>query len=84
MGTTDEILSDDAFMEKFGADILGKYKLADDLEDDGETDEKWMDDDDESMAMYSDGDITDDFEINEQRNQLATHLSATDVTVNQA
>ena len=39
-----------------------------------------MHDDDELMAAYSDDEISG---INEHHNQLAAHLSATDITINQ-
>ena len=69
---TDEKLSDSAFMEKYGSEVLSRYRL-DDL---GE--EEWLEGD-EDEKMYADGEYEEDASITNNQAALVAHLSAENI-----
>ena len=77
-GTADEKLSDQAFNDKYGSQVLANYDLVEETEFDGE-DEWLVDDDDADMledsGLDEDGTADSDVLMSAKQNNLAAQLS---------
>ena len=79
-GTADEKLTDQAFDDKYGAEVLAKYNLVDETEFDG--DDEWLEDDTDADMLEDDeyneneGSATEgDVLMSTRQNELAAQLS---------
>jgi len=81
LGTADEKLTDQAFNDKYGAEVLAKYNLIDEAEFDRE--DEWLVDDDADMLedneyddnVDEDGAAEGDVLMSARQNSLAVQLS---------
>jgi hypothetical protein len=72
----DEKLSDEAFMEKYGADVLARYDFSDLIEEQDE--EEWIVDDQMEDEEESDNDF-EDVDMPARRSTLTAQLSMDDI-----
>ena len=80
-GTADEKLTNQAFNDKYGAEVLAKYNLVDETEFDG--DDEWLDDgtdadimlEDDEYDENEDGAAEGDVLMSARQNELAAQLS---------